>query len=544
MKRIGVFIIGIALTFSAFGQLKLPQIRELESSGWSIQHSVMSWDSLSIYFSAKEPQASNYDLYVVQADGWSWTSPKKLYTICTRQDELWPSVSSDGNMLFYIQFTPKTAEKGSYDKTRIVRAWYRDGRWTEAAPIIISGEEDLRPQIMEDNQTLFFTRREESRYHDGAWQKWYSVMMDDHNWTNPALMTAPVETAPILAASGTLVTAKGRKPLTTGQVLVYDATTEQLLQKAVVHPRTGRWRVALQQHRHYRLALTADGYSHHYIDIPTYQIESREERSYGEIALDDQLVLTLQTYDAETQVILSSKRQLLPLGQYHRLPLHEEGYHDTTLVINTRRPTIFTQTELDIAMRPQKSKHHFVVTDAYTGERIPNVLLRMNGQPTPADTALRVRQEHTLQVSAKGYIFYDTLFHTGYTTTDHIVYVRLLPLTIDMVLLLRNIQFEHDSHELIESSDAELEALAQLLFTNPTLRIELSSHTDDQGSDRYNDRLSSLRGQAVKDWLVARGIDGQRIEVVGYGKRKPLVPNDSEENRALNRRVEIKVIDF
>jgi len=544
MKRIVLFLIGTALCCSVFSQIKLPQLRDLEFSGWSIQHSVMSWDSLSIYFSAKEPQSTNYDIFVVYADGWRWTSPEKLSSICTMQDELWPSVSSDGNMLFYILQTEKTLEKNSFDKTQIIRAWNRDGQWKEAAPIIISGDEDLQPQIQEDNRTLFFSRRAESKHHDGSWQKWYSIMMDDHNWTNPLQVTEPIEVRPILAASGKLITAKEKRPLSKGQVLVYDATNEQLLQKASVHPKTGRWNVALQQHRHYRLALTADGYSYHYIDISTDDLEARKEHSYGEIALDNQLALAVQTYDAESQVILHSKRQVLPLGQLHRLPLQQEGYHDTTLIVNTLRPTVFTETELDIAMRPKKSMHHFEVSDAQTGEHIPGVQLRLNGQATPTDTALRIQKEYTLQVSAKGYIFYDTLFHTGNNTNDRTVAIRLIPLTKDLVLQLRNIQFEYDSYELAESSGTELDALAQLLLTNPTLRIELSSHTDDQGSDRYNDRLSSLRGQSVKKWLVTHDIEENRIEVVGYGKRKPLVPNDSDANRALNRRVEIKVIDF
>ena len=120
----------------------------------------------------------------------------------------------------------------------------------------------------------------------------------------------------------------------------------------------------------------------------------------------------------------------------------------------------------------------------------------------------------------------------------------MMPLTKDLVLQLRNIQFEYNSYELTESSNTELESLAQLMRMNPTLRIELSAHTDDQGSDRYNDRLSEMRGKAVEKWLVEQGIDAARMEAVGYGKRKPLVPNDSEEHRALNRRVEIKVLDF
>ena len=120
----------------------------------------------------------------------------------------------------------------------------------------------------------------------------------------------------------------------------------------------------------------------------------------------------------------------------------------------------------------------------------------------------------------------------------------LQPIVRDFVLQLRAIQFDTDSYELKEESNEELEKLLHLMQINPTLRIELSAHTDDRGSDRYNDQLSSLRGQAVAGWLTDRGIAVERIEAMGYGKRKPLVPNDSDENRALNRRVEIKVLDY
>jgi outer membrane protein OmpA-like peptidoglycan-associated protein len=188
--------------------------------------------------------------------------------------------------------------------------------------------------------------------------------------------------------------------------------------------------------------------------------------------------------------------------------------------------------------------HRFVVTDARTGARVQQASLRLNGQPTPTDTALRIGKEQMLQVTAQGYLFYDTLFNTGADTRERTIAVRMIPLEKDLVLQLRNIQFEYDSYELTESSNEQLEAVAQLLFMNPSLHIELSAHTDDQGSDKYNDRLSLLRGQAVEAWLRARGVDAGRMTAAGYGKRKPLVANDSEEHRALNRRVEIKVTEF
>ncbi|MBO4249986.1 MAG: OmpA family protein [Paludibacteraceae bacterium] len=532
MKRIISIFWSVVVVLSVSGQTKLPQVRTLESKGWSVQHSVMSWDSLSIYFSAQAPGASNYDLYVQYADGWRWGEPQRIDAISTGENEYWPSISSDERMLFYVT------------NNQIWRAWYRDGQWTEPAPLIITGNDDTKPTILEDNVTLYFSRHEESKKGPGLWQLYSATMMDDHNWILPiAVETAPAP-QPIVTATGSITMVKSGRPLTKGKVMVYDATDEQLLQTARVHGVTGHWRVALQRNRHYRLALTAEGYSYHYIDIRTDGVEAREERNFGAIALDDHLALTVNTYDAETQQILNSTRHNLPLGKIHEIPLRTNNYEDTMLVVNTKRPTVFTQTELDVAMRPKKSVHHFIVSNARTGARIEEVNMRLNGKETAADTALYINKEQALQVTAPGYLFYDTLFNTGADTRERVVRVALQPLEKDLVLQLRNIQFEYDSYELTESSNEQLEAVAQLLFMNPSLHIELSSHTDDQGSDRYNDKLSTLRGQAVAQWLKERGVSESRIVAVGYGKRKPLVTNDSEENRALNRRVEVKILEF
>lgn len=514
------------------GQVKLPQVRVLEGSGWQVQHSVMSWDSLSIYFSARGPQDSSYDLYVMRAEGYKWGKPERLASISTSADECWPSVSTDERMLFYEQ------------AGHICRAWYRDGQWKEAAPIIISNGHDTKPQLLEDNRILLFERQEITKKGDGSWRMMTATMMDDHNWTIPEVYAEQPQPAPILVMSGAIADEKSGRPLTNGKVMVYNAQDEQLKQTARVNTVNGRWRIALSAKKKYRIALTAKGYSYHYIEVRTDTLRVREERETGVVKLDNKLALSLNTYDAETQEILQTTKQVLPLGQTHTIALQHAGYADTALVVNTLRPMVFTETELDIPLQPKKSLHHFRVTNIRDGVAVPDAAIRLNGQTAPADTALRIEHELALQVSAPGYLFYDTLINTGHDTREHTVAVRLQPLEKDLVLQLRNIQFEYDSYELTESSNEALEALAQLLFINPTLRIELSAHTDDLGSDKYNDRLSSLRGQAVAGWLKQRGVDGERIESKGYGKRKPLVPNDSDENRALNRRVEIKVIAF
>ena len=96
----------------------------------------------------------------------------------------------------------------------------------------------------------------------------------------------------------------------------------------------------------------------------------------------------------------------------------------------------------------------------------------------------------------------------------------------------------------MESSFEQLNKVVEVMQQNPGLRIELSAHTDDQGTDAYNDRLSQQRGEKAKQYIVRKGISPDRISAVGYGKRRPLLPNTSEENRAVNRRVEFKVVDI
>jgi outer membrane protein OmpA-like peptidoglycan-associated protein len=78
---------------------------------------------------------------------------------------------------------------------------------------------------------------------------------------------------------------------------------------------------------------------------------------------------------------------------------------------------------------------------------------------------------------------------------------------------------------------------------NPTIRIEISSHTDNVGSASYNEKLSTNRALSVVDYLVdKKGINKDRLEFKGYGFTEPIAPNDSDQGRQLNRRTEFKIL--
>jgi outer membrane protein OmpA-like peptidoglycan-associated protein len=119
--------------------------------------------------------------------------------------------------------------------------------------------------------------------------------------------------------------------------------------------------------------------------------------------------------------------------------------------------------------------------------------------------------------------------------------INLQPTDVGTVVTLRNVFFDFDKAELKPESFVELDKLAAYLRTN-TIRIEIGGHTDDQGSDDYNDRLSENRAKAVYDYLVSKGIPADRLQYKGYGKRVPVASNDTDDGRAANRRTEFKIV--
>src|SRR5258708_1196083 len=109
--------------------------------------------------------------------------------------------------------------------------------------------------------------------------------------------------------------------------------------------------------------------------------------------------------------------------------------------------------------------------------------------------------------------------------------------------ILKNIHFQFNSYELLPSSFTELDVLISILKKNPNWKVQLSGHTDDQGSEEYNLSLSRNRVKSVGDYLIKNGIPVSRIQTQGFGKQKPLHQGNNEQARALNRRVEAKFLD-
>jgi outer membrane protein OmpA-like peptidoglycan-associated protein len=120
---------------------------------------------------------------------------------------------------------------------------------------------------------------------------------------------------------------------------------------------------------------------------------------------------------------------------------------------------------------------------------------------------------------------------------------KIIPIIeIGRKLIIENLLFELNSFALRDSVD-ELEIIAGFLNRKQNVRIQVEGHTDSKGSRALNQKLSERRAGAVKDYLIARGVQASRINVVGYGEDRPIATNETEFGRSLNRRTEIVIVD-
>ncbi|MFC5410007.1 OmpA family protein [Larkinella bovis] len=119
----------------------------------------------------------------------------------------------------------------------------------------------------------------------------------------------------------------------------------------------------------------------------------------------------------------------------------------------------------------------------------------------------------------------------------------LSTLTTGKTVTLDNVYFDQSSYLLRPESHPQLNQLVALLKNRPELKIEISGHTDNVGDPRLNLALSENRARVITSYLIGQGIAENRLRYKGYGQTKPITPNDTEENKRKNRRVEVRLLE-
>jgi outer membrane protein OmpA-like peptidoglycan-associated protein len=179
------------------------------------------------------------------------------------------------------------------------------------------------------------------------------------------------------------------------------------------------------------------------------------------------------------------------------------------------------------------------LVDLSSGYILPNQWIRIND--TSIVLVYDVRKPHALLGKAKGYLPVSVALND---TDASLRFRNLQPEAIEVgkKLVLCNIFFEVASSVLNPESEVEIDFIASWMKQNSGWSFEISGHTDNIGKELDNQLLSLKRAEIVKNTLIKRGVKAELLFNKGYGSKKPVASNSTQEGRAQNRRTELKVI--
>jgi len=233
------------------------------------------------------------------------------------------------------------------------------------------------------------------------------------------------------------------------------------------------------------------------------------------------------------------------------------GYSDIYLITDAKHDEPVVTAE---PVKKQTQPHIFILTvlDAETNDPLDaNVRLRgvdnsVVGSLNSANGVTEfvilspVSKNYIVYVELEGYIFENIELSLGGATEVEVTdekTIKLRKIKTGEISVLRHVFFDTDKATLKSESFDELDKFVRMMEQNGTVRVEIGGHTDDVGTHDYNIKLSQRRAATVKNYLISKGIEAKRVTSVGYGETIPIVSNDDEEGgRAINRRVEFKVL--
>ncbi|NJO03022.1 MAG: OmpA family protein [Bacteroidia bacterium] len=237
----------------------------------------------------------------------------------------------------------------------------------------------------------------------------------------------------------------------------------------------------------------------------------------------------------------------------------QKGYYSPEETINEQLASLIYEFDVPQEIQPANKSNYVkgVVYDAQTKQKL-NARIELFDLTTDVKQAsvtsdpengsyllvLSQGSEYALEVNRKGYAFKSLTFN--YTESQNLepleIDIALDPISKGTTFRLNNIFFDYNQYELEEKSQAELDELVKFMKENPGVQGEIAGHTDNIGNPADNQKLSLNRAKAVYDYLVNAGIVPERLRYQGYGATRPDAPNDSEEGRARNRRIEFEIL--
>jgi len=221
-------------------------------------------------------------------------------------------------------------------------------------------------------------------------------------------------------------------------------------------------------------------------------------------------------------------------------PIEDTYTPETVEVTVANSLTVFKGRILD-GLLQEPVEAEIKIFDNSTGEVY--AVMRSNSATGKFLLSLPSGLNYGISVEAEGYLFHSENFNLPKGSAYNMINkdIELKNIDIGSKIALRNVFFDTGRAEVKIDSYPELDRLIQLMNDVPSLKIELSGHTDNVGGKAANESLSQRRAEAVRQYLVSRSVDGSRVTAKGYGSSRPVDSNATKEGRANNRRTEFEI---
>jgi outer membrane protein OmpA-like peptidoglycan-associated protein len=481
-----------------------------------------------------------------------WAKPEKLPWPINQDCEKAPRIMADGRTLIFSSNRP--GGKGGYDMYQSTLNELDE--WSMPVPLtfVNTDKDDQLPCISAEGDLMYYTYNNEDIYSVVIPPKLRQFMNNIvQGYVRDEDSKAGIE----------------------AHVEVTDALTSEVLMKVESNAADGRYTIVLPVGKSFNLEFRKPGYSSYAQALDLRQVHKYQEKLI-DVNLFKTVKLSLNVSDHEiyepipAEVKIREKGQNaflvdtknnpkdgratvdLAVGKDYEIILSANHFKSEILDFNVSGLVIYRNFEKFVELVPEKSEVMVNVSDLVNNTKVKaKVVLKNKNRDEIIEVtgnqlvSLRTGDRYEVEVTSdQGYAFNSTVLDLSGGGAAAPIDIRLMKLEKDAKLTLRDINFESNSTQLSDISFTELRRVIQLMKENPTLRVEVAAHTDDHGSENYNQVLSQKRAKSVVDFLMENKIDPVRFEAKGYGESQAKVANDSEANRAINRRVELKILSI
>lgn len=453
---------------------------------------VLTADGATLIFTGLT-ESKEENIYITHRQKEGWDVPEEISkAINTVNNEGTCSVSADGRTLV---FTACNRQDG-FGSCDLYISHKQGNDWSTPVNMgepINTREWDSQPSLSADGHTLYFAS--DRRGGLGKRDIWVSQLTGPNKWSEPKNMgpvinTSDEENAPFIHANGrTLFYSTNGLPGMGGM----DIFLTQRMDTTWAVPQNLGYPINTVSDQ-VGMFIASDGKRAYYSDDQSHQ------RKGGSLL-----------YSFELPEVL--KKMIIPTRYAKGIVLDSK----------TGKPL---SSEIDLFDLSSQKKVAEYTSDATNGSFL---------------AVLNNDSEYAFYVTKPGYLFKSMSFSISDADSFVNLKIPLEPIEKDKAEILNNIFFEFGSFNLDEKSKVELSKLRDFLTQNKSIKIEISGHTDDVGSDKENLELSRKRALAVQEYLQKNGVTPDRLSSKGYGETKPVAPNTSEAGRQQNRRIEWKI---